>query len=115
MQNLHCLLVLVKYLQIHLCWEGIGMVIVLVQSQGMSGPGKSRILCSLYLWRLKPSLVLLKHKFGMLFDFMLSQSFSRPGDLSADIARVGDVAGDVINFNVLLNCRALIFFSTNIA
>ena len=91
------------------------MVIPLVHSQRGSRPGKSQALCSLCLWRLKPSLVLLKYKFRMLFDFMLSQSSSRPGDLSADITRVGDVAGDVINFNMLLNCRPLIFFSTNIA
>ena len=51
----------------------------------------------------------------MFFMLVLSQTVSRPGDLSADITRVGDVVGDMIGFNVLLNVWSLIFFSTHVA
>ena len=47
-----------SYEQVHLCWEDIGMVIPLAHSQRRSRPGKIQALCSLCLWRLKPSLVL---------------------------------------------------------
>ena len=70
------------------------MVIPLVLSEGMFGPEK---------WSF------------MFFVLVLSQTASRPGDLSADIARVGDVVGDMIGFNVLLNVWSLIFFSTHVA
>ena len=63
---------LCSYEQVHICWEVIGMVIPLVHSQRRSRPGKSQALCSLCLWRLKPSLVLLNYQIRMLFDFMLS-------------------------------------------
>ena len=85
------------------------MFFVFVASQTVSSLVKTLVWYALWLY------VVLNINFGMLFDFMLSQSSSRPGDLPADITRVGDVAADVINFNVLLNCRPLIFFSTNIA
>ena len=85
------------------------MFFVFVASQTVSSPVKTLVWNALWLNSV------LNINFRMLFDFVLSQSSSRTGDLSADIARVGNVAGDVINFNVLLNCRSLIFFSTNIA
>ena len=56
------------------------MVIPLVLSEGMFGPEK---------WSF------------MFFVLVLSQTASRPGDLSADIARVGCV-GNVVGFNVSL-------------
>ena len=46
---------------------------------------------------------------------IFSQSTSLPGDLSTDVARVGDVAGNMVGFNVSLYICQLAFFSTQSA
>ena len=45
----------------------------------------------------------------------LSQSVPLPGDLSTDVAGVGDIAGNMVGFNVSLYVCQVAFFSTQSA